>query len=314
MNKTDRLLAIVLELRLHGLRRAEDLAATFEVNKRTVYRDIEALSQAGVPIVAVPGRGYSLVEGYFLPPLTFDREEVMSLLLGADYVAQSFDAQYRAASLSATRKIEAVLSDELRAAVRDLRQGIRLISTEMVDPVLRAELLPSLRRALIDRMTVTFAYTARYTAAGGAASTVRDADPYGLLLSGGTWYLAAYCHLRKGMRNFRLDRMSDLSVHERVFERPADFALKQSPLADRTVVVRVLFRPALARWVREARSYFAVSEEDRPNGLLVTLRIRREDELIQWLLGWGAGVQVLEPESLRQRIRAEAAQLLKNYE
>ena len=314
MNKTDRLLAVVLELRSHGLRRAEDLAATFEVNKRTIYRDIEALSQAGVPIISTPGRGYSLVDGYFLPPLTFDREEVMSLLLGADYVAQSFDAQYRAASLSATRKIEAVLSDELRLAVRDLLRGIRLITTESVDHDLRAELLPTLRRAIIDRTTVTFAYTARYAADGGAASTVRAADPYGLLLSGGTWYLAAYCHLRQDIRNFRLDRMSDLTVDQRVFERPADFALKPSPMTDRTIVVRVLFRPALARWVRETRSYFTVSEEDQPEGLLVTLRIRREDELIQWLLGWGAGAQVLEPESLRQRIRAEAEQLLKTYE
>ena len=78
--------------------------------------------------------------------------------------------------------------------------------------------------------------------------------------------------------------------------------------------MRVLFRPELARWVRESRSYFMVTEEECPEGLLVTLQIRREEELVQWLLGWGAGARVLEPESLRQRIQAEAAQMLKIYE
>ncbi len=71
MNRTDRLLAIVLELQGRGKRRAEDLAETFETSKRTIYRDIQALCETGVPIVSIPGRGYSLVEGYFLPPLSF---------------------------------------------------------------------------------------------------------------------------------------------------------------------------------------------------------------------------------------------------
>src|SRR6266542_843346 len=75
MNRTDRLLAIVLELQAKKQVRAEDLADTFEVTKRTIYRDIQALDESGVPIVAIPGQGYSLVEGYFLPPLTFNTDE-----------------------------------------------------------------------------------------------------------------------------------------------------------------------------------------------------------------------------------------------
>ena len=101
MNRTDRLLAIVLELQGRGRRRSEDLAATFEVSKRTIYRDIEALCQMGVPVVSVPGRGYSLVEGYFLPPLRFTSDEAILLTLGSDVMAQSFDAEYRLAAESA---------------------------------------------------------------------------------------------------------------------------------------------------------------------------------------------------------------------
>jgi predicted DNA-binding transcriptional regulator YafY len=109
MNRTDRLLAIVMELQRHKQRRAEDLAATFEVNVRTIYRDIQALTEAGVPIAAMTGFGYTLVEGYFLPPVNFTTDEALMLILGSDMMQQNFDAQYQVAAQTASRKIEAVL-------------------------------------------------------------------------------------------------------------------------------------------------------------------------------------------------------------
>src|SRR5215470_12754771 len=130
MNKTDRMLAIVLELQGKGKQRAEDLAATFETSKRTIYRDIQALGQAGVPLVSTPGQGYALMKGYFLPPLSFTTEEAIMLVLGSDYMAQNFDAQYRAAAESASRKIESVLSVQRRDDVHYLQQSIRFITPE----------------------------------------------------------------------------------------------------------------------------------------------------------------------------------------
>ncbi len=128
MNRTDRLLAIVLELQARKRQRAEELAATFETSKRTIYRDVQALCEAGVPVAAVPGQGYSLVEGYFLPPLAFNPDEAIMLLLGSEFMAQNFDAQYRAAAQSASRKIEAVLTEKLHAEVDNLQNSLRFIS------------------------------------------------------------------------------------------------------------------------------------------------------------------------------------------
>ena len=85
MNRTDRLLAILLEFQRKGARRAEDLAATFETSKRTIYRDIQALCESGVPVVAQPGVGYSLVEGYFLPPVSFSVDEATMLRVADAY-------------------------------------------------------------------------------------------------------------------------------------------------------------------------------------------------------------------------------------
>src|ERR1044071_9851625 len=124
MNRTDRLLAMVLELQRKGRRRAEDLAATFEITRRAGYRDIQALCEAGVPVVSLPGQGYALMDGYFLPPLSFSTDEATMLMLGSEFIAEHFDSQYKAAAHTASRKIEAVLSDKLREEVHYLQNSI----------------------------------------------------------------------------------------------------------------------------------------------------------------------------------------------
>src|SRR5712691_11582526 len=210
MNRTDRLLAIVLELQGKGRQRAEDLAATFETSKRTIYRDISALGQAGVPLISVPGRGYALMKGYFLPPLSFSADEATMLLLGSDFMAQNFDAQYRLAAQSASRKIEGILPEKLREEVHYLQSSILFVSSGTFSP--DPEMLQQLRRAIIDRTTVRFRYHTRHVRSGQSEQNVREADPYGLAHSLNAWHLVAYCHMRQGIRNFRLDRMDDLQL------------------------------------------------------------------------------------------------------
>src|SRR5262245_4361085 len=177
MNRTDRLLAIVLELQAMGKRRAEDLAATFEVGKRTIYRDIQALCETGVPIVSTPGQGYTLLEGYFLPPLRFSIDEALLLLLGGDVMAQSFDAEYRAAAQAAGRKIAGALPENLRAEVRSLQQSIRFFADGGRGGAGQAERLRQLRRAIVGRHSVRFGYHARQSQDGASAYGVREADP-----------------------------------------------------------------------------------------------------------------------------------------
>src|SRR6266536_2271133 len=278
MNRTDRLLAIVLELQARGKQRAEDLAATFEVGKRTIYRDIQALCEAGVPVISTPGQGYALLDGYFLPPLRFTPDEALILLLGGDVMAQSFDAEYRAAAQSAGRKIAGALPEPLRDEVRSLQASIRFIADST-----------------------------------GGRST-RIADPYGLVHIDGAWHLVAYCHLRQDIRNFRVERMDQLAVLPQTFARPADFTLEQRESnAPRALVVRALFDSTAAYWVRESPSYFTIAAQQRDDGLLVTLRVRYERDVVQWLLGWGSHVRVLEPDSLRALLAQEAEKMLRNH-
>ncbi len=274
MNRTDRLLAIVLELQGKGHQRAEDLAETFETSKRTIYRDMQALGQVGVPLISVPGRGYALMKGYFLPPLSFTTDEATMLLLGSDFTAQSFDAQYRAAAQSASRKIEGVLPEQLRNEVHYLQNSIRFISGDNLEHSPRAELLQQLRRAIIQRITVRFCYHTRHTEDGKGEQNNREADPYGLIHIRGAWHLVAWCHLRQDMRNFRLERMEHLELLPKMFDRPTNFTMRGVRSDDsRSIIVRVLFDAEVARWVQEAPSFYTVSQERTSAGLLVTLSV-----------------------------------------
>ncbi|PZS04170.1 MAG: YafY family transcriptional regulator [Candidatus Chloroheliales bacterium] len=312
MNRTDRLLAIVLELQGKGKLRAEDLAATFEISKRTIYRDIQALSESGVPLVAVPGQGYALVEGYFLPPLSFTTDEATMLLLGSDFMAQSFDAQYRAAAQSASRKIEGVLKAQVRDEARYLRENIRFVASNSPEERGSGETLAQLRRAIIERATVRFHYYPRYRE-GNQPPTSREADPHALSYVGGAIYLTAYDHTRQAMRNFRLDRIDNLTLLPKRFTRRGDSRLERPRLEERNIIVRVLFDHEVARWAQEGRSFFTINEEQTPDGLLVTLAVRQESEVLGWLLNWGRHVRVLEPQSLQRMLVEEAEAIAQNY-
>jgi predicted DNA-binding transcriptional regulator YafY len=315
MNRTDRLLAIVLELQAKGWQRAEDLATTFEVSKRSIYRDMLALLESGVPVISSPGKGYALDEAYFLPPLSFTADEALMLLLGADFVAQHFDVQYQRVAASSASKITAVLTDARRAELATLRERMRFVASHALDNPEQQEILGRIRRAILQNRTVRFDYHTRHTDDPAGIRATREADPYAIAHHDRAWYMLAYCHLRRGLRNFRLDRIDALDILPRTFTRPQDFELRESKSADDfPVTVRALFQPEAARWAREDRSFYEVSYEDTPDGLLLTLAVRHENDVLQWLLGWGAQVRVLEPESLARRLADEAEAILRNYQ
>ena len=309
MNRTDRLLAIVLELQARGRITAEDLARSFEISKRTVYRDIKALNESGVPIVSAPGRGYWLMEGYFLPPISFSANETTMLLLGARLMQQSFDEQYKEAAISAQRKIEAVLRPELKGEVKYLSENIRFFSNRADESI--QKLLTQLRRAIIEQKIVSFDYTKRFGEDKDKPMR-RLTHPHSLLSLNGIWMITAYCRLRKAMRLFRLDRIENLELTDEHFEREKAYALKENK-ETLPLKVELLFKKSVARWLKESPSFYIREYEEREDGIYVFLRVRTIDEILSWVLGWGDNVLVLEPKQLKEQILQIAEQHLSAY-
>jgi len=107
--------------------------------------------------------------------------------------------------------------------------------------------------------------------------------------------------------------MEDVKILDKTFIRPADFKIQRRKENDRTITVKALFDYETARWALESPSYFQVSREPHPDGLLITLTISQPGDILNWLLGWGSHVRVLEPESLREILAREAELTLQNH-
>jgi len=314
MNRTDRLVGILMQLQRHKQRRAEDLASKFEVSVRTIYRDIQALCETGVPIIAMTGQGYSLPDEFFLPPVNFTIEEAFMLILGTDFMAQNFDEHYEAIARTATEKIQTVLPEKYHDEVVYLQKNIAVYSSDSPDSE-RNFKLKQIRQAMIQTRRIRMTYTTRFSSDGRQSATVRDIDPYSLAQYDNKWYLLAYCHLREEMRVFRLSRIDDLQIIPVQFERPAQITRQWvRPDSARTVIIRVLAQHDIARWIQESPSFFIDTMEETVDGLLITLRVEHEREVMSWIQSYGSKIEVLEPEHVREAILEDAKRLLEQYE
>ncbi|MFC4102496.1 helix-turn-helix transcriptional regulator [Paenibacillus xanthanilyticus] len=315
MNKTDRQLAIMLELQRNKMQRAEDLAALFETSVRTIYRDIQALSEMGVPIMGAPGHGYSLMEGYFLPPIGFSAEEAVTLLMGTDFIEQRLDGDYGQVAKAVRRKIEAILPEPVREESKRVRETMRLLHvSEPITGLKEKEYLGQARRAIMERRKIRMAYQKKLPESDGNRKSAREVDPYGLALVQGHWMLIGRCGLRQEIRHFRVSRITELAMLEERFEMPPDFKLSRyRPSDDRNERVVVRAHPDMVDKIAEHANFYLDAVEERVDGAWVSFRVRTPEELLHHILGWGGDVEVVEPESLRRRVREEAEKMLKRY-
>ncbi len=276
MNRTDRLLAIVLHLRARRYTRAEDLAAHFEVSVRTMYRDVLALCEAGVPVVATPGQGYMLQDGYFLPPVMLTPDEASALLLGASFVAAQVDAPYRVAVETARAKVEKLLPEVTRQTVETLHDSLRFIGgPATLSPVLDGY-LTTIRRAIEKGDVLTLTYHARHGDPGR-----RDVEPHGLVFVAGRWLVAAYCRTRRAMRSFRLDRVEEIEPTGERFTRRPGFSVRRLPeMRPGTAIIAVKLAPSVVRWARENRPPTFVEEIERPDGVVMTFGPRDVQDIL----------------------------------
>ncbi|MBF0815060.1 WYL domain-containing protein [Microbacterium paludicola] len=218
MNRTDRLYALVEELRAASPRRrsARWLAERFEVSVRTVERDLSALQQSGVPIWADPGRtgGYAIDASATLGPMGFTPDEALALLVGLGALRRG---PFRHSAGTALRKLLAVMPEEDARRATALAARVHLLEPDDEDPV-----PPAFADALRADRVVRLTYRDR-----DGSITEREIEPLGSIGRDGTWYLIAWCRLRDGARAFRGDRMISAELTD---ERPPPRALRREDL------------------------------------------------------------------------------------
>lgn len=300
LKKLDRVTAILTQLQSRPVVRAQDLAEKFDVSIRTIYRDVKTLENAGIPIVGEAGNGYSLMEGYKLPPVMFTKEEVLSFItaekLMQKFSHQSLGSHYQAAM----EKVRSVLRYSDKNLIQNIEKQIDVFSFHAHSEDSLKNVIPIILESIAEKTQLNIEYQ---TVDGRV--TNRTIEAVGIFLEFNFWYIMAFCTLRKDFRQFRVDRILEISKTQNPFlqeygqindyrKRSHGNKVKAKLLVDKKI---------MAYLVNSKRYYGLVEEVETDHGVEMTFETEWiEDGFPRWLITFADYATVLEPESLRVRL------------
>lgn len=304
LKKFDRIIAILVQLQSRRLVRAQDLADRFEVSLRTIYRDIKTLESAGVPVIGESGTGYSLMDGYKLPPVMFSREEASSFVaaekLSEKYLDKTLGGYFR----SAMAKIKAVLKWSEKEMMDHLTLSVRTAGSDMNTAENARDNLALLMDAIIHKKQVRL----DYRAFDSEKSVQRDIEPIGLYHDYQVWYLMAYCHLRGDYRQFRTDRMLQVEVLHEPFllkHKSLDhfLAVPKRPDTEEVEVVLRTDQRSVRYMMSTRQRYGFVREVEKDGNVEMYFKVDANHMgfLVRWLMTYLDVVEIVSPDLLRQK-------------
>ncbi|AWI24912.1 helix-turn-helix transcriptional regulator [Flavobacterium pallidum] len=298
----DRIIAILIQLQSRKIVRAQDLADRFEVSLRTIYRDIRTLEVSGVPIYSEAGIGYSLMDGYRLPPVMFTREEARSFIAAEKLMQQFTDKELGDHYAAAMYKLKAVLKSADKDLVTDMESKVLIRNSSPAFNQKAPNALASVFRSIGEKMQVVLLYEG--IESNGPLERV--VEPVGVFHENNNWYIFGYCHLRKDYRQFRTDRIHDIRITDDAFmlsHNALETYLKHNKEENLTKVV-ILVDKSIARYIKgDRRGYGFVSEIEKENEVEMTFKSRDPQHgFARWFMMFGDYATIVEPESLKVRI------------
>lgn len=298
--RNERLFALILRIQSKPNQTARSLADYFGVTERTIYRDLEVLARSDIPITYGEKRGYALVEGFTLPPLSFTSREAVAMLTGLALLRLQPDAALHADADRVEAKVTQVFAGPLVRFLKALQDKVVVDPYEQVHLPEPSTLTPwfTLAEAAVQRKRVRMVYHVETR----NEDTERHIDPLVLVYFGFRWNVIAFDHLRNEVRNFRLDAIRALDVLQTTFT-PPDFDLS-TYLATRNDregghPIRLAFTQRA--WTRASRELPAplLEEYAQDQEYHIAFRFDNLEFLAGWLLQFGTEVQVLAPDTLR---------------
>jgi predicted DNA-binding transcriptional regulator YafY len=315
--RADRLLSILLLLQVHRRLTARDLARRLEVSERTIHRDMEALSGAGVPVTAARGArgGWALLEGYRTNLTGLNEAEIQALFLTRPPRLLA-DLGLDKAAEAALIKLLAALPSMHRRGAQDVRQRIHVDTAGWRQPEEAVPLLPTLQEAIWLERKLRFTYER------GDGGVERLVDPLGLVAKGSIWYLVAA--VAGDLRTYRVSRMQQATVLDEPCARPPDFDLAaywerstasfivNLPRYPATVQVD----PAILPAIRQGGHYSRIEREGPPDTdgwVPLNIVFEEEHSACEYVLSFGPLIEVLEPAALRGQVLQAAAGVVALY-
>ena len=212
MNRIDRLFGILVLLQTRKYITADKIADQYEISIRTVYRDIKALIEQGIPISFEQPKGYFIVQGYFLPPISFNTEEANALLIMERVVTGFADMSIQKHYTTALNKVKAVLKTTQKEKLELLNDNIKV---QLHDSMRNEfEHLSILQTAISSQNIIEIVYNTQT-----AENSKREVEPIGLIFYAFNWHLIAWCHLRNEYRDFRVSRIETIKCMDTAFRK-----------------------------------------------------------------------------------------------
>ncbi|MDD2251692.1 MAG: transcriptional regulator [Dehalococcoidales bacterium] len=293
---------------------AKELAESLGVNVRTIYRDINYLEQAGIPIWEEKSR-YFIHNKYFLPPLNLTVPEAIWIFLSSRLLLQ-FSRRNSMDVASLFHKLEKIVPPALQD---EILGACRWMQTLPADPRLNRN-LSLLAQAWVDRRRVKILYQSfdAETAAN------RIIEPYFIepAASGRSCYVIAYCQLKKEIRTFKVERIQTVYITNETYEIPEDFDANQYLSSSLGIMVtgeeltkiELKFRRKISRIIEESVWHPSQKlEKNRDGSLVMTMEVSQSPELVKWVLGWGDNVEVVSPQWFRDEIKSHTARMAAIY-
>ncbi len=312
-----RLLKIILIICRYQKIKAANIAQELEISTRQVYRDIDCLRLAGVPIYS-DKEGYSLSSEFFMPKISLDLPEVLTLMMFIDSIQPQRGTPYFNFLSTAGQKIINLLPNNLKKIILENKtEGLVDFGLETrVNYGEIEHIFSKIYKAHMERKIINV----EYFTMGREETLLRKIDPYALKFRFGLWYLIGYCHIRDEIRTFRIDRVKVVEITEDTFNIPGDFNLEVffsgswGIMKGKKTSVKLRFSPEIAKFISEVMWHPSQKLRKCKNGsLIATYEVLGLEEIKRWVLGFGREVKVLQPEVLRQQIVEEALQISRIY-
>lgn len=319
MSKIDNMMAILWMLNTGRKITAKQISEKLEINIRTVYRYIDALSASGVPIIAEAGHngGYTLLNKFIESPLFFDVEEQTALLHAAAFAKEASYFLEEALN-SATSKLKMYANQEQERLVKQHVEGFEVINpivTSSIEPILK-----NLEQGIVNGTSVEIEYhTSREE-----QPKRRIVDPYGIVYWNHNWYVIAFCHLRNEIRSFRVGRIISSIQSEITFNRPTFFSASEffmknllPEVEDKQKLISLVIGGKTSALDDLCQHWFLGHHCKERTSKKVTFLL--EEEVVHTyvpylLLPYGKSIQVLEPMSLKQKIIEVLYELIDHYQ
>lgn len=299
----DRIVAILIQLQSKRIVKAQELADRFEVSLRTIYRDIRSLEASGVPIYSEAGIGYSLVDGYRLPPVMFTREEASSFIASEKLMQTFIDKELGKHYASAMFKIKSVLKNTDKDWLSSIESKIII---QQPSENLFNEKVPDAMSILFKSIANKTQVKLCYQAFEAEESSERIIEPVGVFHDNNNWYVFGFCHLRNDYRQFRADRIQGINTTDFPFlkEHNALETYLNKGYECATIKVTLLVDKKISKYLSHEKKYHGfVSQKNIGDKIEMTFLSRDiENGLPRWILMFADYVKIIEPQRLKDRV------------